>query len=44
MKNIKLSFTLILFGYLAITSGIINADSGEFEYASSGAHNLKYQC
>ena len=41
MKNIKLSFTLILFGYLAITSGIINADSGEFEYASSGAHNLK---
>ena len=36
MKNIKLNFTLILLGLLSITSGIINADDGEFEYASSG--------
>ena len=41
MKNIKLNFTLILLGLLSITSGIINADDGEFEYASSGAHNLR---
>ena len=41
MKNIKLNFTLILLGLLSITSGIINADDGEFEYASSGSHNLR---
>ena len=41
MKNIRLSFTLILLGLLSVTSGIINADSGEFEYAVSGSHNLK---
>ena len=41
MKNIKLNFTLILLSLLSITSGIINADDGEFEYASSGAHNLR---
>ena len=41
MKNIKFSFTLILSGLLSITSGIINADSGEFEYSGSALHNLK---
>ena len=41
MKNIRLSFKLILLGLLSVTSGITNADSGEFEYASTGAHNLK---
>ena len=41
MKNIKFILTLILLGLLSITSGIINADSGEFEYSSSGSHNLK---
>ena len=33
MKNIRLSFIYILLGLLSVTSGIINADSGEFEYA-----------
>ena len=41
MKNIRLSFKFILLGLLSVTSGIINADSGEFEYSSSGSHNLK---
>ena len=41
MKNIKLSFALILFGSLSVTSGIINADSGEFEYSGIAAHNFK---
>jgi hypothetical protein len=41
MKNIKFSFTLTLLGLLSITSGIINADSGEFEYSGSALHNLK---
>ena len=41
MKNIRLSFKFILLGLLSVTSGIINADSGEFEYSGSTLHNLK---
>ena len=41
MKNIKLSFKLILLGLLSVTSGIINADSGEFEYSGIAVHNFK---
>ena len=41
MKNIRLSLTLILLGLLSVTSGIINADSGEFEYTGTAAHNFK---
>ena len=41
MKNFKLSFVLIIFGLLSITSGFINADTGEFEYSGNGAHDFK---
>ena len=41
MKNISVSFKLILFGLLSITSGVIKADSGEFEYTGTAVHNFK---